>query len=263
MCNLFFTIDQARDYDRQMLNHINKSVPLKFDEAQVMQDSIKELIAKYSKIAQEIISLPAYASIPEGNSLLPKRMRQDRQESNQMLAGAIRIKRKLSITVDSPVGNAGGFSGGNPPASASVNDLPKLQISKFNGNWHEWLSFRDMFKASVYDPPDAQLAPIKKLQYLKQALEGDALRTIQSIPMTDASLKRAWDALLEKYDNKSKMVKDYLEDIQNLKPIHEPSAYKLRQLFDKVNENREALSILGQNVEHWDSILVNSVCKVF
>ena len=120
-----------------------------------------------------------------------------------------------------------------------------------------------MFKSLILERPNDQIPPIMKLQYLKQALDGDALRTIQSVPMTAGALKRAWDALLSKYDNIERLKREYIMDLNNLKPIHEPSAHKLRQLFDQLNENREVLSILGEKVDHWDSILITNLTRCF
>ncbi|GBO17038.1 hypothetical protein AVEN_2334-1 [Araneus ventricosus] len=63
--------------------------------------------------------------------------------------------------------------------------LPKLSLPSFNGNIQDWLSFSDLFKASVHN--NENLTGSMKLQYLKGLLTGDASRVIQSITISDAN----------------------------------------------------------------------------
>ena len=245
------------DYNRQVKDHITNQEQLSPEEIEIISEKIDELSKEFDSLYREIITHEEFLSMPD-SSRLSEKLRQHRKLMVKDQA-AIRALRKGKESPASDQAQNNNNSNAGSGVSSVASDLPKLQIPKFSGNWREWLSFRDMFKALVYDRPDAQVAPIKKLQYLKQALEGDALRTIQSIPMTANSLKRAWDALLDKYDNNSRLKQEYILDLDNLKPLQLASAYKIRQLYDQVNENREALATLGEKVDQWDAILVTKL----
>lgn len=44
--------------------------------------------------------------------------------------------------------------------------LSKISLSTFNGNMHEWLTFKDLFRASIYD--NINLSDGQTLQYFFQ-----------------------------------------------------------------------------------------------
>ncbi|GFQ81674.1 retrovirus-related Pol polyprotein from transposon 17.6, partial [Trichonephila clavata] len=48
--------------------------------------------------------------------------------------------------------------------------LPKLTLPTFSGNLHDWITFKDLFKASVHN--NSNLSNAQKLQYLKSSLKG-------------------------------------------------------------------------------------------
>ena len=89
------------------------------------------------------------------------------------------------------------------------------------------------------------------------------MQTIHSIQVVSTNLERAWKALCEKYDNHQKNTDLYLEQLENLRPMTEASASQLRGLYDRVNGAREALKIIGYEVDKWDVILVGKVKRCF
>ncbi|KFM77970.1 hypothetical protein X975_07621, partial [Stegodyphus mimosarum] len=63
--------------------------------------------------------------------------------------------------------------------------LPKLNLPTFSGYIHDWLSFRDLFVASIHN--NNKLSESQKLSYLKVSLHGEASRIVQSIPLCDSN----------------------------------------------------------------------------
>ena len=71
------------------------------------------------------------------------------------------------------------YSGGN----TCKFRLPELELLTFTGAYTDWMSFIDLFKASL--DSDSQLANSEKLNYFRACVKGDAAKLISSITLTD------------------------------------------------------------------------------
>lgn len=67
--------------------------------------------------------------------------------------------------------------------------LPRIEIPKFSGNFHTWLSFYDLFVSMVDN--NQTLDGVKKMHYLRSCLEGEAEQLIRSYKVTDANYAEA------------------------------------------------------------------------
>lgn len=77
--------------------------------------------------------------------------------------------------------------------------LPRLTISKFNGDFMQWINFKALFEASVHNSD--QYSESQKLQILLSHLEGVALALVDTIPISDNNYSVAYKLLCDKYDN--------------------------------------------------------------
>ena len=142
-------------------------------------------------------------------------------------------------------------------SSANIENnlkLPKFSLPSFSGNMHDWLSFRDIFKASIHD--NSNLSGAVKLQYLKSSLKGDAHRIIQSISIVDGNYDLAWSLLEERYSNKREQVYAHLKKFLNVPNIQNESATAILSLIDNTTECVRALEILEQKVDGFASIIL-------
>lgn len=64
----------------------------------------------------------------------------------------------------------------------STMGLPPVDISTFNGDWQDWMSFIDSYNATFHKYEN--LAPVQKCRYLKNCLRGQPSDIIRSIPAT-------------------------------------------------------------------------------
>ena len=142
------------------------------------------------------------------------------------------------------------FSGG----TTSKLGLPKLELPTFTGSYTDWMSFIDLFKATV--DSNSQLTNSEKLNYLRACVKGDAAKLISSITRTDTNFTIAMHLLQERYDNKRSIVQAHLQIIWSQPSIKMESSSDLRKILETTNEHLRALADLGQPVEHWDSLLV-------
>ncbi|KFM75231.1 hypothetical protein X975_13019, partial [Stegodyphus mimosarum] len=129
--------------------------------------------------------------------------------------------------------------------------LPKITLPTFSGNLHEWLSFKDIFLASVDSNPN--LTDAVKLQYLKSALRGDAYRIVQSISIVDSNYKLAFSLLEERFSNHREQVYAHLKRFMNMNPMQNESASAILNLIDITNECVRSLEVLNQSVKGFSS----------
>lgn len=69
------------------------------------------------------------------------------------------------------------------------------RISKFDGNFAKWATFRDSFKAAVLDRTD--LGSVQKLLRLQQSVTGMAADILGEWTLMPENLQSAWDQLFE------------------------------------------------------------------
>jgi hypothetical protein len=86
--------------------------------------------------------------------------------------------------------------------------LPKLVISKFDGNYMDWQRFWGQFTESI---EKSGLASIAKFSYLRELLGDNVRREVESLPFTSEGYNRAKAILEEKYGKESELVKSYVK----------------------------------------------------
>ena len=136
--------------------------------------------------------------------------------------------------------------------SSSVNEIkiPQSNIPKFNGNFEEWLSFRNIFK-SVVDTK-TNISNAQKLQYLQMSVLGEAKQLISHFQLTDENYDVAWKHLCEAYDNPKLLVKTYVSNFLNLKKISNDSQLrKLNSDIFQIIDTLDNLDIYGQSRDPW------------
>ncbi|XP_054723428.1 uncharacterized protein LOC129233424 [Uloborus diversus] len=125
--------------------------------------------------------------------------------------------------------------------------LPKLSLPNFSGNIIDWLTFKDLFNATV--TKNESLSDAQKLQYLKTSLKGDAAKIVNSIPISDSNFKIAYNLLDERYSNTREQTFAHIKRFLDLQSIQNESASALSTLVDNVNEIIRSLETLGQSVD--------------
>lgn len=143
-----------------------------------------------------------------------------------------------------------------PPVPQIANQtlrLPTIELPKFDGNLNDWVTFHDSFNAIIHISVD--ITPIQKLQYLRAALRGDALKCIEALPISAANYQIAWDALLTRYQNKGLLKKKHLHGLTSNAKLTGKSS--LGQIVEDFHRNVRILEHLGEPTQHWDTILIH------
>lgn len=134
--------------------------------------------------------------------------------------------------------------------------LPKLTISKFDGNPLKWTSFWDIFKSSVHDA--SYFAKIQKFCYLKSYLIADAAETIEGVPTTEKGYDVAIELLIKRFGDQAITTDAYSVAIQNL-PEPENSVKSLQKFSNKLLTYIRLLEEDGKKRDDLATLLIPNI----
>ncbi len=124
--------------------------------------------------------------------------------------------------------------------------LPKIQLSKFNGELKDWLGFWAQFKKIDEDP---ELAASDKFCYLMQSLDQgtEAYELVSAYPQSEENYGEALGALKRRYGNEDLLLQVYIRELLALVISNVTAEEKLplRSLYVKVDSNIRALATLN------------------
>lgn len=144
-----------------------------------------------------------------------------------------------------------------PNTSAGGQDinLERIKPPKFHGNYAMWNEWRAMFDSLVHN--NHQIHPTQKFHYLKNCTVGDAAKVLQGWLVVGTNYQNAYDALVELYENKYRIVLAHLEELTGMKVQENESYHGLREMIDTVNRSLRQLKAIGTPVDYWDHIIIH------
>ncbi|KAF8791334.1 hypothetical protein HNY73_006221 [Argiope bruennichi] len=89
--------------------------------------------------------------------------------------------------------------------------LPKLELPHLYGDMENWISFKELFQATVIN--NSELFKIDKLQYLFASTKGNAAKLIRGFAIREENLKNSWELLCEIFENKNEKRYDPCEQL--------------------------------------------------
>ncbi|KAL1238779.1 putative UDP-glucuronate 4-epimerase [Trichinella spiralis] len=92
--------------------------------------------------------------------------------------------------------------------------LPKMEIKKFNGEYHDWQRFHDEFETTINS--NSNLSPIEKFNYLRSLLSGNAETAIRGLTLNTVNYETALTILNEKFCDPQLLIEEHLKSLQNL-----------------------------------------------
>lgn len=143
-----------------------------------------------------------------------------------------------------------GVAASHTKLSSGAALLPKIALPTFNGNYDEWLSFKDLFNSLVNN--NAELDDVNKFYYLKSCLKGEAASLVSTIDHTAANYCKAWDVLMERYDNRVLIANHHIQTLFNLSKVNR--TYALRNLLNDFKQHFN--SLLSLQVPNLDDMLL-------
>ena len=93
------------------------------------------------------------------------------------------------------------------------------------------------------------------------AINGDAKRVIQHIPVSEQGFRVAWEILLEIYEDECLIINTHIDHIMKLPCLTSENSSQLRHLIDTTKCNLVALKAMKQNTESWDMIIIYTLVQ--
>jgi hypothetical protein len=136
--------------------------------------------------------------------------------------------------------------------------LSPVTIPKFGGNIKEWGPFHDAFQNIVNK---SKISIVEKFHYLKNHLQGDALKIIAHLSLTEDNYEQAYNLIRERYENRRNLTTSYIETILSIKPVTYKSAESIINMYDVLRECMHALNNQGCKTNEWSELLVTLMVK--
>ncbi|XP_055910900.1 uncharacterized protein LOC129945266 [Eupeodes corollae] len=165
-----------------------------------------------------------------------------------------KVRNKLNPptnnTSRSPLNNS---SSHNNNSNYSVK-LPKLQLKKFDGNYHEWLSFWEQFRTAVHE--NGNLTSSDKFSYLESVLTGSAKNVIGGFTASGMCYEAAISLLQEQFGDVERLVDKNMQQLLSLRSVHQRTdAASLRNLYNSITSCCRTLTALQIPTHHYHVML--------
>ncbi|XP_046841042.1 uncharacterized protein LOC124435137 [Xenia sp. Carnegie-2017] len=121
--------------------------------------------------------------------------------------------------------------------------LPKINITKFEGEYMDWPRFWGQFTETV---DKSNIAAINKFTYLCGFLGPKVKRRVESLPLATEGYNRAKSNLKDQYGKNSEIIKAYIKEIMDLPHIYGANPRKIAEFSAKLNHSVQALETLGK-----------------
>ena len=140
-----------------------------------------------------------------------------------------------------------------PVPREPVSRLPKLSLPFFSGETLMWQTFRDSFDAAVHN--SHSLSKVQKFNYLRAQLQGDALRAIAGLPLTDGNYDHAISLLTERYGQSHRIIQAHMRALSEI-TCPTSSLSSLQLFYDTIEAHIRGLAALGKTEESYERMLV-------
>ena len=130
--------------------------------------------------------------------------------------------------------------------------LPTINIPSFEGGYAKWPAFRDLF-CGVFQ----NLSAGQKLAHLHDRTRGEAKDIVTRFDIVDANFELAWQALVDRYENKRILVHQQMKKLFGIQTIHQESPRGLRGIQSAINDSLAIFNSHKVETTNWDPILIH------
>ncbi|XP_047133085.1 uncharacterized protein LOC101238207 [Hydra vulgaris] len=133
--------------------------------------------------------------------------------------------------------------------------LPHLKLSTFSGKPEEWQTFYENFKCAIHNNND--LSPIQKLNYLRNLLDGKALKTISGLALTNDNYHTSLELLKERFNDKQLLISTHMKSLLSLERVQSINNISLlRRIHDNIEVQIRSLENLGIDSTMYGPLLI-------
>jgi hypothetical protein len=131
--------------------------------------------------------------------------------------------------------------------------LPQINIPQFNGNYHDWCTFRDLYTSLIHQ--NTSLSKIQKLYYLKSSITGEAEQLLRHIQITENNYEIAWNTLNKRYNNRRMIVNSILQRLIGQRKMNTGTARGIKEMLNITVECLNSLKNNDVDVSNWDVLI--------
>lgn len=212
----------------------------------VMSNLIDDYYKRYTVVSEKINELSAGNNAEEENAV---------QRDEEFAESYVSLKTELLELLEErkPKGD---------PLNTTFNSsrsvkLPKLELPKFSGQYHNWVDFKNEFQSMILE--DASLNDIDRFRFLKSALTEAPRMIISNMEISEENFRTAWKALCDRYDNASLIFRSHINQLLSLQGASGSSSQGCRTLLDKAQAHYRSLAALGSAQEIADNFLITII----
>ena len=110
----------------------------------------------------------------------------------------------------------------------SLAKLPKLPITKFNGNIEAWLPFWGKFSSEI---DSTNLSTLTKFSCLTELFEESVRADVDGLPFTEDGYSNANAILQAEYGQTTEVVNTYVQNIMSLPVVDGADPKKINDFF--------------------------------
>ncbi len=145
-----------------------------------------------------------------------------------------------------------------PKTEKAKARLPKLEVKKFTGRFHEWQEFWDSYRSAIHS--NDSLSDVDKFSYLRGLVEGPAKACIAGFALTEANYNAAIELLERRFGKKIAIERAHISELLNVQPVYgDREPRRLRTLYDKVESHYRGLVAIGVDERTYSGIVVPSI----
>ena len=141
-----------------------------------------------------------------------------------------------------------------PLSTQTRSKLPKLVLPKFRGDVTQWRTFWDSFNSAIHT--NSYLTTIDKFNHLNALLEGQALRAIQGLTLSESNYQTAIDTLNQRFGKTQYIISTHMDELLKIPACTTDKTSQLRFIYDKLSINVRGLEALGVNSSQYGSLLI-------
>lgn len=134
--------------------------------------------------------------------------------------------------------------------------LPTIPLPTFDGSIENWTSFLNVFSSLI---DEESIPDVRKLQYLRSAVTGQAARAIESLDTNDRNYQVAMSILKDKYENTRRTLRRHWAILREYPRLSKDTPRAITNLVDTFYQHTRSLESLNAPVAHYDLPLIDLI----
>ena len=205
-------------------------------EVRLWTETLESQISKFEGILKEVEYVAAGIRSIEEEKREEEKRKRNLEEKIQLEKAKHEARASLEKTAKASTEESGNLS--------SVGaKLPKLEITKFQGTFLDWMRFWNQFETEI---DKAKLTQVAKFSYLKELLVSSVRASIDGLPFTTEGYERAKAILKTKYGKPSEVANAHMQCIIGLSTVHGGHPAKIHDFYEKLTSHIQVLETMGK-----------------